>query len=586
MKLPIRQYTELLVKYLKPQRKKVALLGLLLLSNIGLQLINPQILRHFIDQAIAGSAVETLVGLAALFFGMTLISQALSVLATYVSQAVGWTATNTLRADLAEHCLGLDMSFHKARTPGELIERVDGDVTVLANFFSQFVLLVLGNTLLLVGVLVVLWREDWRVGLALTAYALVALSALNRSRHYAIPYHIAQRQAHARMYGLLEERLAGLDDIRANGAGAYVARRFHELQRDVYHKAVSAEFRGAVFELMMAGFFGLGYVGALAWGAALFQAGQLTMGTIFLIVRYTQMLRDPMLQITRQLQDLQKASAGIVRASELFRLPRQIQDGLGELMPAGPLSVEFRDVSFEYADQLNNGVGGTVLHHLSFHLQPGKVLGLLGRTGSGKTTLTRLLARLYDPCRGTIHVGDTDIRAPRLDQLRRRLGLVTQDVQLFQATVRDNLTLFESHIHDERILAALDHMGLMTWYQSLPNGLDTELAPGGGLSAGEAQLLAFTRVLLKDPSVIILDEASSRLDRATERLIERAVDQLLDGRTGIIIAHRLATVQRADEIMILDNGEIVELGERACLASDPRSRFYQLLRTGMEEVLA
>ncbi len=177
-------------------------------------------------------------------------------------------------------------------------------------------------------------------------------------------------------------------------------------------------------------------------------------------------------------------------------------------------------------------------------------------------------------------------KLPASSDLRRHIGMVTQDVQLFAATVRDNLTLFDPDIPDARVLEVLRDLGLYGWFQSLPSGLDTELgSAGGGLSAGQAQLLAFARVFLKDPGLVILDEASSRLDPATEQLIERAVDKLLRGRTGIIIAHRLPTVQRADEIVILEEGEILERGPRALLASDPDSHFAHLLRTGLEEVL-
>jgi ABC-type multidrug transport system fused ATPase/permease subunit len=226
------------------------------------------------------------------------------------------------------------------------------------------------------------------------------------------------------------------------------------------------------------------------------------------------------------------------------------------------------------------------LSDISFTLAPGRVLGLLGRTGSGKTTLTRLLFRLYDLSSGSIRLGGVDLPAARLGDLRARVGIVTQDVQLFQASIRDNLTLFDRSIADARIMAMLEQLGLDDWVAALPNGLDTELGPGGGgLSAGEAQLLAFTRVFLRDPGLVILDEASSRLDPATERLIERAVDRLLQGRTGIIIAHKLATVQRADEIMILEHGRIVEHGPREQLAYAPDSRFATLLRAGMQEVL-
>jgi ATP-binding cassette subfamily B protein len=218
---------------------------------------------------------------------------------------------------------------------------------------------------------------------------------------------------------------------------------------------------------------------------------------------------------------------------------------------------------------------------ISLRLAPGRVLGLLGRTGSGKTTIARLLLRLYDPTGGEVRLGGLPVREASLADLRRRVALVTQEVQLFQGTVRDNVTLFDPAIPDERIIAALAGLGLTAWYRALPAGLDTELASGsGGLSAGEAQLLAFVRVFLKDPGLVILDEASSRLDPATEALLEEAVGRLLAGRTAIIIAHRLATVARADEILILEGGRISEYGARAELASEPTSRFARLLHTG------
>jgi ATP-binding cassette subfamily B protein len=214
------------------------------------------------------------------------------------------------------------------------------------------------------------------------------------------------------------------------------------------------------------------------------------------------------------------------------------------------------------------------------------VLGLLGRTGSGKTTLTRLLFRLYDPTSGVIRLNGRSLHDIPLAQLRRQVSIVTQDVQLFEASVRDNLTFFNEAIGDEQILDVLDELGLQGWLAALPAGLDTVLQGNRGLSAGEAQLLAFARTFLQQPGLVILDEPSSRLDPATEQLLERAVDKLLAGRTGIIIAHRLATVQRADMILVLDNGRPLEFGPREQLAADPDSHFYRLLQVGLTEVLA
>jgi ABC-type multidrug transport system fused ATPase/permease subunit len=243
-------------------------------------------------------------------------------------------------------------------------------------------------------------------------------------------------------------------------------------------------------------------------------------------------------------------------------------------------------LAFEQGSFGYNG-GESVLHNLSFQLRPGAVLGLLGRTGSGKSTLARLVFRLYDPLSGAIRLQNIDLRDLRSAALRQNVAIVTQDVQLFRASVRDNLTFFNRDIPDERIMETLRELGLEDWLASLPDGLDTELETGGrSLSAGEAQLLAFARVFLRNPGLVILDEASSRLDPATEQRLEKAIDKLLQGRTAIIIAHRLGTVHRADEIMILEDGQVQEYGNRQQLAANPQSRFYQLLQTGLEEVLA
>ena len=251
------------------------------------------------------------------------------------------------------------------------------------------------------------------------------------------------------------------------------------------------------------------------------------------------------------------------------------------MLPAGPLAVRFEGVTFSYE------AGESVLRGLSFSLKPGETLGLLGRTGSGKTTLTRLLARLYDPDRGSIRLDGVDLHELSMDTLRHHVGVVTQDVQFFRATVRDNLTFFRAGIADADILEVFRQLDLWAWYRTLPNGLDTLLGPGGaGLSAGQSQLLAFARVFLRDPGLVILDEATSRLDPATERYVEHAIERLLAGRTGIIVAHRLRTVGRVDRIMILQDGRIAELGRRIDLLQDPGSRFSALLRVGLEEVLA
>jgi ATP-binding cassette subfamily B protein len=297
------------------------------------------------------------------------------------------------------------------------------------------------------------------------------------------------------------------------------------------------------------------------------------------------MMREPLEQIRQQMEVLQKASAGIARVEELLAVTPRLRENGTASLPAGALPVELRGVHFAYQDEAANGE--TVLEDIALALAPGRVLGVLGRTGSGKSTLARLLTRLYDPVAGEVLLDGTALAAVSAESRRARVAMVTQEVQLFRGTVRDNLTFFTSEIPDDRLWDVLYSLGLGDWAAGLPSGLNTVLETGSaGLSAGQAQLLAFARVFLRDPGLVILDEASSRLDPATEALIERAVDRLLAGRTGVIIAHRLATVERADDILILDAGRVAEWGERAALAADPDSRFSRLLRTGLEEVLA
>lgn len=585
MKIGLRQYWNLLVDYLKPQKGRVIKFAIALLASIGLQLVNPQILRYFIDTAVAGGSGRNLLLAALLFIAVAVITQLITITATYYGENVAWRATNALRSDLVEHCLRLDLSFHKYTTPGELLERVDGDVHTLSQFFSNFSIYILGNLLLMLGVIVVLFAEDWRAGLAIAFFALIALSTLIRLRSIAVPYWRTYRQISADFFGFLGEQLVGMEDIRANGAKSYVMQRFHKILQGwlpVYHQA---RFASTILWGTTNGIFTLGTAIALSVGAYLWNQNIITIGTVYILYYYTNLLSEPIEQIRNQFEVLQQAEASIYRIQDLLQVKSQLSAGGEQRLPQGALSVTFENISFSYNDRKSEA-GDLVLQNISFNLPAGQLLGLLGRTGSGKSSLARLLLRLYDPKSGSIHLGGVPINQTLLADLPQKVGLVTQDVQLFQTTVRNNLTFFHQNISDERIYETLEILGLSPWLHSLPQGLDTKLGPdSSGLSAGQAQLLAFTRVFLKDPGLVILDEASSRLDPMTEKLIEKAVDKLLTGRTGIIIAHRLATVERANQILILEQSRVIEYGQREKLIKNPHSHFAQLLQTSLTDLL-
>ena len=381
--------------------------------------------------------------------------------------------------------------------------------------------------------------------------------------------------------GFLEERFAGTEDIRGIGAEAHAEHRLSLLALDLLYKARAGWLANALGSALTNFLFIAGYGLGLGLGALLYLRGEVTIGTAFLIVSYIGMLSAPLEEIRGQAERLQEATAGMNRVGELIDLSPDVADEGSLGLPAGAPSVDFDHVDFRYRDggtEAEKEGGELVLRDVAFSLPPGRLLGVLGRTGSGKTTLTRLLFRLYDPQAGAVRLGGTDIRDLSFEALRCAVGLVTQDVQLFGATVRDNITLFDDRIPDGEIEAALAALGILDWVRGMPQGLATRLAPGGaGMSAGEAQLLAFARILLRNPGLVVLDEAASRLDPVTERRLERAIDTLLGGngarRTAIVIAHHLETVQRADDILILEGGRVVEFGRRESLVRDPGSRF-------------
>lgn len=581
--IPVSAYFRLFSSYLRPHRPKALVLAGILLATIALQLANPQLIKQFIDGATSGEPASDLIPIAIAFMVIAVIHQGLAVWATYLAEQIGWSTTNQLRADLMDHVLHLDMGFHKGTSPGELIERIDGDVTALSNFFSSMMIKVVGNGALLIGILVLLWMESWIVGSAISVFTAITLLGLFRLHGVTVPWQKEIRATSAEMYGFIGEQIDGTEDIEANGATPFMLTRFDAIQ----HKWLPQVIRGwtgwaMMWSASMALYF-LSLAVVFITGAWLYGAGAATLGSVYLIFQYTEMAHRPIEQIREQLIDLQKAGASIDRVEALFARASVLTQRDSLPLSDGALGVRFENVTFAYNDEAGDE---TVLDDVSFSIAPGRIVGLLGRTGSGKSTIARLVTRLHEPQAGEVLVGEHATWNIDLGQLRHRVAMVTQDVQLFRASIRDNLTFFNDEVDDRELTEVIHRLELDEWLETLPNGLDTMLESGsGGLSAGQAQLLAFTRVFLRDPGVVVLDEASSRLDPATEALLERAVDHLLENRTAILIAHRLETVARADDIVILEDGRVIEYGERAALIRDPNSRFSRLLETGMEEAL-
>jgi ATP-binding cassette, subfamily B, bacterial len=568
----------LLRRYVRPQGRRLLALAVLFFAGIGLQLLSPQLLRAFIDAAQGGATRGLLLRVALSFLGVALLQQGAALATTYFSRTVAWTAMNDLRRDLARHVLTLDLAFHNQQTPGELLERVHNDVDRLTGFFSELLLQIAGGLLLTLGVLVLLWVEDWRLALILAIFVAAYVVVHTAGQRLAAPQWAKERDEAATLSGFIEERIAGARDLHTSGAVAATLQRFYELARRRTWQALRADVTTDVGWTISKVFYALGTVAGMAIGAYLFLRGQITLGVVYLILHYLALLNGPLDRIADQLEEWQQAQVAIGRVQRLLQNQPALTTTGAEPAPLGrAFAVEFANVTFGY------NATSPMLRNVSFQLAPGQTLAILGRTGSGKSTIARLLFRLYDPQQGQIRLNGQEIDGFGLVELRRRIALVTQEVQIFSASVRDNLTLFDDSIPLATIWASLEGLGLAEWVARLPQGLETPLSPSGGLSAGEAQLLALGRAWLKDPGLVILDEAASRLDPATAGLLERALDRLLAGRTALIIAHRLESVRRADQLIILAEGAVVETGTYAALAADPASHFAQLLRLDSAE---
>ncbi|HEY4026878.1 MAG TPA: ABC transporter ATP-binding protein, partial [Candidatus Dormibacteraeota bacterium] len=505
---PVRRSPWLVVGgQVRAEGARLGWLAAVLLLSTTLPLAAPQLMARFVDDAAGGRPLATLLTLAGAYLVVAVTGQVALVAASYVASGTAWRTTNRLRERVAAHAMRLDMAFHGRHTPGEMIERVDGDLHGLTLFISGFVAQAVGSVLLLAGTLVLVWLVDRRVGAALAALVAIGAVTLVVAQRRVVPYAAALRERTAQMFGAVEERLAAAEEIRANGAGTHVIRRFHESAGRVLAADLRWQRRGGG---VLAGtnlLFAVGTAVLIVLGILLRWNGSITLGTVVLLFQYAQMVRGPVEQIVSQARQLHEAGASATRVAGLLaERPTVVWPASPRPLPgARALSLRFRGVGFAYAGD------PPVLHDVDLELAAGRSLGLAGRTGSGKTTLARLALRLYDPSSGRVELAGVDLRDVAQAELRRRVRMVTQEVHIFTASVRDNLTLFDDEIADDAIEAALEDVGLRRWRRALDAGLDTQLgAAGAGLSAGEGQLLAFARVLLADPGLVVLDEASSR----------------------------------------------------------------------------
>ncbi|CAI8322728.1 MAG: putative ABC transporter ATP-binding protein [Cyanobium sp. ARS6] len=501
-----------------------------------------------------------------------LVRLALQGVQSYNIQSVGQRLTARIRRDLFAHAMDLSLRFHDRMPVGKLLTRLTSDVDALAEVFGSGAVGVLGDLVTLTVIAVTMLLIEWRLGLLLLVsqvpVTLVVLWLQGRYRraNYRVREELSQLNAD------FQENLQGLDVVQMFRREAFNGARFQRTGL-AYREAVNGTI---LFDSSISAFLEWVSLGAvavvLALGGWMVTSGAMGLGTLTTFILYSQRLFDPLRQMAERFTQIQGGLTAVERIGELLEEPLEIRDHTLavsasaaestaenipaplQVMPSPRGEVVFERVHFSYRPD------EPILQDLSFRLAPGEHVALVGPTGSGKTTVIRLLCRLYEPQQGRILLDGRDIRTLSLPDLRRQLGVVLQDTFLFSGSVGDNLRL-DRDIDDNQLKDVCRDLGLSSLLGRLPQGLDTELRErGGNLSSGERQLLAVARVAIRNPNVLVMDEATAFMDPSTEATLQRDLDRLLERRTAIVIAHRLATVEAADRILVLRRGRLIEQG--------------------------
>lgn len=573
----IKKYRELISKYTKKLSYDIALLALVMAFQSIVTLVIPKVLSKYVDELTLRKTTNTIIVLIIIFITLNLFQKMLSLFSIHISQKIGWKSTNRLRSELLKHCINLDIEFFKDHNAGELVDRIDGDASALFDFFALIPLSIINSTFLLLGTLFLLLKQNIIIGIVYTIYSLLTLQLLKVIKNKNIDYWTKDRKTTAEFYGFLEEHISCAEDIRANGAQTYSMNRFYSFLKKMLPIKVDAIIKNNDIWRKTYLLFVISDVLAYGLAAVLWKENIISVGTVYLIITYSASLKIPIEDIRAKVQDLQRISGNVQRIDNIFENKGSIVDGTDTLDYSQGVDIDVDHVTFGYSTD------NDVIKDISFHVKRGTKLGIVGKTGCGKTTITRLIARMYDFNHGSIKFNNKDIKEINYSSIMDGIAYVTQEVQLFKGSLRDNITFFRKDVSDSKIIEVIDNLGLTEWYNHLENGLDTIIYPNdGGISAGEAQLISYARSFLRNPQIIILDEATSRIDPITEKLINQAVQKLLDGRTCIIIAHKLETIKSVDEILYMELGEVKEYGNREYLSHNNKTAYYKLLHRNME----
>ncbi|HVZ57041.1 MAG TPA: ABC transporter ATP-binding protein [Chitinophagaceae bacterium] len=548
------------IGYAAPYRKKFYLsIGLSILLAV-LTPLRPLLIQLTVNRYIAGKLVDMVIWITVIQLGLLLLETGFRFYFSYITSWLGQTVVRDLRTRVYKKILGLNLSQFDRTPIGTLTTRTINDIESINDIFSDGFIPIIADLLSIISILCVMFYVDWRLTLVCLAPFPVLIAATYFFKESVNKSFIRVRNAVASLNAFVQEHLTGMQIVQAFAAEDREFEKFRGINREHRNANINAIFAYSIFfplvEIILAVSTGL-----LVWWVAKeslnlpAQEARGLIGKITSFYLYLNLLFRPLRVIADKFNVLQM---GMVASERVFR----VLDNTDYIKTQGSYAPEkiqgkisFSHVYFGYTDQQY------VLRDVSFTVNPGETVAIVGHTGSGKTTIISLLNRLYQIQQGTIRMDDVNIDDYNLDALRRHIGVVLQDVFLFSGTVMDNITLRNPDIPAEKVIAAAKLIDMHDFIMSLPGGYQYNVMERGAtLSLGQRQLLSFIRALLYNPSILILDEATSSVDTESERLIQHAIDTLIQGRTSIVIAHRLSTIRKASKIIVLDKGEIREIG--------------------------
>ena len=532
--------------------------------------LRPYLIQVSVDRYISNNLLQGLILISVIHFGVLIVESAFRFWFLYRINWLGQTVVNEIRKAVYKKILYQNVAYYDKTAIGTLTTRTVNDIEAVNDVFSEGIISIVADVLTIIAIITVMMVTDWKLTLiCLTTFPAIIVATYIFKESVNISFQRV-RNAVAALNAFTQEHITGMYLVQAFAAEQRELGKFRKINKEHRDANIRAIFAYSVFfpvvEIILAISMGL----LVWWGAVRMMNYEVTAGVIIAFIMYLNLLFRPLRMLADKFNVLQMGMVAGERVFSVLDSKEQMNHSGTHKTEQLQGEVEFRNVRFGYKEDV------PVLKGISFRLEPGKTMAVVGHTGAGKTSIISILNRLYEIQGGEILIDGINIRDYEIDNLRHHIGIVLQDVFLFSGTVCDNITLRDESIPRARVEEVTKMLGIHDFIMSLPGGYDFNVMERGNtLSQGQRQLLSFARALLFNPSILILDEATSSVDSESEQLIQHAIDTMIKGRTSIVIAHRLSTIRKADSIIVMDQGEIIERGTHESLMSD-RQHYYKL----------